>query len=560
MKHVIIGAVAGGATAAARIRRVDETAEILILDKGAYMSYANCGLPYYLGGIIQKREELFLQTPEAFHDRYNVTVRLNSEVIDILPDQKSIRIREKGKKDYLESYDNLLLSPGATPFVPPLNGINSENIFTLRNVHDTDLIKNHIANKKVKTAAIIGAGFIGIEMAENLTLTGIKISIIEMQNQVMPPLDYVMATDIHKHLCEKGVNLFLGEKVNGFKDKDGKTSVLLDSGKKVDVDMVILSIGVRPETDLAKKAGIRIGKARGIWVDQFLQTNIENIYAVGDAIEYPSPISGQPYLNYLANPANRQARIVADNMVFGNHITYEGSIATAIAKIFDMTAASTGLSTARLDAAGMENTCAMIHSKSHAGYYPNAQMTSIKLTFHPRTGKLYGGQIIGFEGVDKRIDQIALCIKMGGTVFDLIKLEHAYAPPFSSAKDPVAIAGYVASNIIDGKMPRITWKEVVNKDSKEFILLDVRDPEEIEENGKIPSSINIPLNTLRERLNELDKNANIITYCAIGLRGYLAMRILEGHGFKNVKNLIGGYKTYAMATAKAPIGGLCSPK
>jgi len=548
MKHIIIGGVAGGATAAARIRRADEFAEIIMLEKGKYISYANCGLPYYIGGTIPERNNLFLQTPTSFGKRFNVDVRIENEVIAINSAVKIVKVKRKDNSVYTESYDKLLLSPGATPVKPPLEGIDLDGIFTLRNVEDTDKIKNFLTSRKVKNAVVVGAGFIGLEMAENLHHAGATVSIVEMGNQLMHAVDFSIAAHLHHHLLQKGVQFFLEQSVEQFEKQNNKIEVCFKSGKSIVTDMVILSIGVRPETKLAKEAGVKIGETGGIWVTEYLETSVKDIYAVGDAIEFPHPLTGKPWLNYLANPANRQGRIVADNMVFGNTTKYEGAIGTAIAKVFDMTVATTGLPAKRLKQMEIVYASSNTHSVSHAGYYPKALPLSIKLTFDPTNGKLYGGQCVGYDGVDKRIDQIALLIKNGGTIYDLMQIEHAYAPPFSSAKDPIAIAGYVASNIVSGTMPVVTWRQVRETDPNTVLLLDTRTRGE-HANGAIPGSVNIPVDELRSRLHELPKDKEFITYCAIGLRGYLALKILTAHGFKNVKNLSGGYKTYATASA-----------
>ena len=548
MKHIIIGGVAGGATAAARIRRADEEAEIVLLEKGKYISYANCGLPYYIGGAIAERQKHFLQTPASFGGRFNNDVRIENEAVGIDTAAKSVEVRRADGSTYTESYDKLLLSPGASPVRPPLKGIDSEGIFTLRNVDDTDRIKNYITTRTVASAVVVGAGFIGLEMAENLHRAGAGVSIVEMGNQVMAPVDFSIASHVHQHLLQKGVHLYLEQSVERFEKRDDKIEVFFTSGKSIATDLVILSIGIRPETALAKAAGLRIGETGGIWVDDYLQTSAADVYAVGDAIEFPHPLTGKPWLNYLANPANRQGRIVADNMVFGNTTRYEGAIGTSIAKVFDMTVASTGLAAKRLKQFGIPYASSTTHSASHAGYYPDALPLTLKLTFDPASGKLYGGQCVGYDGADKRIDQIALLIKQGGTVYDLIKVEHAYAPPFSSAKDPIAIAGYVAGNIISGAMPVATWRQMAEADRCDTLFLDVRTREE-HAFGAIPGSVNIPLDELRGRIGELPRDKEIYIYCAVGLRGYLALKILTGHGFTRVKNLSGGYKTYATATA-----------
>ena len=557
MKYVIIGGVAGGATAAARLRRIDEQAEIILLEKGKYISYANCGLPYYIGGVIAEREKLLVQTPASFGKRFRIDVRVENEVIAIDPEKKTLTIRKADGKEYEETYDKLLLSPGANPVKPPLEGIDSEGIFTLRNVEDTDRIKAYIIDKQVKRAVVVGAGFIGLEMAENLHHAGVAVSVVEMGNQVMAPIDFSMAAPIHQHLIEKGVSLYLEEGVTRFRRTEEGITVFLKSGKTIPADMVLLSIGVRPATALAQQAGLELGEMGGIRVDEYLETSAKDIYAVGDAIEYPHPLTGKPWLNYLANPANRQGRIVADNMALGNTTSYEGAIGTSIAKVFDMTVASTGLAAKRLKQWGMEYQSSVTHSASHAGYYPDALPLTLKLTFHPKTGKLYGAQCVGYEGVDKRIDQIAGLIKHGGTVYDLMETEHTYAPPFSSAKDPIAIAGYVASNIISGAMPVISWRELAEK-KDEVMLIDTRTPEEFSF-GTIPGAVNIPLDEMRDRLSEIPADKPVVLFCAVGLRGYLAQRILIGRGYRNTANLIGGYKTYSTAVAPIPAPTASSP-
>lgn len=550
MRYIIIGGVAGGATAAARLRRVDEKADILLLEKGPHISYANCGLPYYIGGVITDREKLLVQTPESFSKRFRIHVRVESEVISIHPETKTVMIRNAKGLEYDEFYDKLLLSPGATPVKPPLEGINSEGIFTLRNVEDTDHIKAYLTDKHVKRAVVVGAGFIGLEMAENLHHAGVAVSVVEMGNQVMAPIDFSMAAPIHQHLSQKGVSLYLEESVTHFQRTDQGLTVFLKSGKTIPADMVLLSIGVRPATALAVQAGLKIGETGGIWVDEHLETSEKDIYAVGDAIEYPHPLTGKPWLNYLANPANRQGRIVADNIALGNTTSYEGAIGTSIAKVFDMTVASTGLAAKRLKQMGMEYQSSVTHSASHAGYYPDALPLTLKLTFHPKTGKLYGAQAVGYDGIDKRIDQIAGLIKHDGTVYDLIETEHAYAPPFSSAKDPIAIAGYVASNIISGAMPAISWRELVEQ-KEGVMLIDTRTPDEFSF-GTIQGAVNIPLDEIRGHLAEIPRDKPVVLFCAVGLRGYLAQRILMGRGYRNTRNLIGGYKTYSMSIAPVP--------
>lgn len=547
MKIIIIGGVAGGATTAARIRRVDETAEIILLEKGKHISYANCGLPYYIGGVIEEREKLFVQTPEAFSTRFRVDVRTENEVIFIDRKKKTVTVRQSSEDTYEESYDKLLISTGASPVRPPLPGIDLPGIFTLRNVTDTDRIKEYINSHSPRKAVVIGAGFIGLEMAENLHAQGAKVSIVEMGNQVMAPIDFSMASLVHQHLMDKGVNLYLEQAVASFEREGKGLKVTFKNGQSISADIVILSIGVRPETSLARAAELTIGPAGGIAVNNYLQTSDEAIYAIGDAIEYRHPITGKPWLNYLAGPANRQGRIVADN-ILGAKIPYEGSIGTSIAKVFDMTVASTGLPGKRLRLEGIDYMSSTIHPASHAGYYPDAMPMSIKITFDKQTGRLYGGQIVGYDGVDKRIDELALVIKHQGTVYDLMKVEQAYAPPFSSAKDPVAIAGYVAEDMITGKTNPVYWRELRDIEMENKFLLDVRTQDEFAL-GSLPGAVNIPLDELRDRMSELPKDRMIYTFCAVGLRGYLAYRILTQHGFDKVRNLSGGLKTYRAATA-----------
>nr|WP_270540304.1 FAD-dependent oxidoreductase [Bacteroides zhangwenhongii] len=547
MKIIIIGGVAGGATTAARIRRVDETAEIILLEKGKYISYANCGLPYYIGGVIEEREKLFVQTPEAFSTRFRVDVRTENEVIFIDRKKKTVTVRQSSEDTYEESYDKLLISTGASPVRPPLPGIDLPGIFTLRNVTDTDRIKEYINSHAPRKAVVVGAGFIGLEMAENLHAQGAKVSIVEMGNQVMAPIDFSMASLVHQHLMDKGVNLYLEQAVASFEREGKGLKVTFKNGQSISADIVILSIGVRPETSLARAAELTIGPAGGIAVNDYLQTSDEAIYAIGDAIEYRHPITGKPWLNYLAGPANRQGRIVADN-ILGAKIPYEGSIGTSIAKVFDMTVASTGLPGKRLRLEGIDYMSSTIHPASHAGYYPDAMPMSIKITFDKQTGRLYGGQIVGYDGVDKRIDELALVVKHQGTVYDLMKVEQAYAPPFSSAKDPVAIAGYVAEDMITGKTNPVYWRELRDIEMENKFLLDVRTQDEFAL-GSLPGAVNIPLDELRDRMSELPKDRMIYTFCAVGLRGYLAYRILTQHGFDKVRNLSGGLKTYRAATA-----------
>lgn len=551
MKYVIVGGVAGGATAAARIRRNSEEAEIILFEKGEYISYANCGLPYYIGGVIADREKLFVQTPQAFGRRFNLDVRVQSEVVAIHPSEKTVDIRTSDGKTYSETYDKLLLSPGASPVRPPLHGIDHEGIFTLRNVNDTDRIKEYLQSHSVKRAVIIGAGFIGLEMAENLQEAGAEVAIVEMANQVMAPIDFSMASLVHEHLLQKGVRLYLEQAVASFERTADGLEVVFKSGEKLGADMVMLSIGVRANTVLASEAGLELGEMRGIKVDDYLQTSDPHIYAVGDAIEFRHPVTEKPWLNFLAGPANRQARIVADNMVFGNKIKYEGAVGTSIAKVFDMTVAASGLPAKRLKQVGIDYLSATIHPASHAGYYPDALPMTVKITFSPKDGKLLGAQIVGYNGVDKRIDEFSQVIKHQGTIYDLIALEQAYAPPFSSAKDPVAVAGYVAGNILNGKMQPLYWRELRDADLSKVTLIDVRTPDEFAL-GALKGAVNIPLDDMRGRIKEIPTDKPVYLYCGVGLRGYLASNILLQNGYKEVKNLVGGLKLYKAATAPLP--------
>jgi len=549
MKYIIVGAVAGGASTAARLRRLDEHAEIVIFEKGEYISYANCGLPYYIGDVIKDRNKLFVQTAAAFNQRFNIDVRVTTEVTAIDPAGKTITAVEQSTgRVYEETYDKLVLSPGAEPVRPPLPGINSDGIFTLRNVKDTDYIKAHVQKKQVKKAIVIGAGFIGLEMAENFRDLGLEVTIIEMINQVMAPVDYPVAALVQQHIRSKGVDLRLNTAVTGFTKVGEQIDVALNNGEVLTADMVILSIGVRPDTRLAVQAGLKIGTARGIRVNEFLQTSDPDIYAVGDAIEFENPITHQSMITYLAGPANKQGRICANNIVEGNVQSYKGSINTAIVKVFDMTVGTAGTASKHLQAAGIEHVVSTIHSGSHAGYYPGAKQMTIQIAFTPKDGRLLSAQIAGYDGVDKRLDIMSSFIKQGQTIYELIEFEHAYAPPYSSAKDPVNMAGFVAENILLKRLKLFYWNEIEHFDSDD-ILIDVRTQKEFE-SGSISSAINIPLDEIRNRLAEFPKDKNIRIYCEAGLRGYLAQRILKQNGLKKVSNLSGGYKLWQACEAE----------
>lgn len=541
-KIIIVGGVAGGATAAARLRRLSEEVEIILLERGEHISFANCGLPYYIGETIKEHSKLLVQTIKGMSERFHLDIRYLNEAVSINPDTKTVTIKKLLSGEvYEEPYDKLLLSPGAKPILPPIPGLNENRaLFTLRNIPDTDKIKNFVDGKHPKKAAIIGGGFIGIEMAENLVDRGVEVTIIEMANQIFAPMDFEMASILHSHLKEKGIKLILGNGVQSFAEQGKK--VILSDGTEIETDMTILSIGVRPENELAKSAGLELGDRGGIVVNEFLQTSNPDIYAVGDVVEVIDYINGTKTMIPLAGPANRQGRIAANN-ILGKKEKYLGTLGTSIAKVFDLTVAVTGNNEKTLKRLGVPYDVVHIHPNSHAGYYPGATPIDLKLIFDKKTGKIYGAQAVGANGVDKRIDVIATAIKGGLTVEDLTNLELSYAPPYSSAKDPVNMAGYVASNIMEGELEQIQWYEVDEVVANRGILIDVRELME-REFGFIQGSINIPLNDLRNRLEELPKDQVIYVSCQVGLRGYLASRILKNNGFK-VKNVDGGWKTYS---------------
>lgn len=549
MKYLIVGGVAGGATVAARLRRNDEKAQIILFERGEYVSYANCGLPYYIGGTIKERNKLFVQTVKGFVSRFRIDIRTRQEVTRILPDTKQVEVKNlQSGEVYTESYDKLVLSPGAEPLRPRIEGIDSPKIFTLRNVPDTDAIKGFLQQTNPKKAVVVGGGFIGLEMAENLHEAGVQVTVIEMADQVMAPLDFSMAAMVHQHLTSKGVTLLLGDGVKKFETlTDQSLAVHLSSGKTVQTDLVILSIGVRPENQLAREAGLSLGERGGIQVNAYLQTSDPDIYALGDAAEIQHLITHKPAMIPLAGPANKQGRIAADNIVYGNKEVYKGAMGTSIAKIFDLTVAAAGANAKLLKREGIPYISSYTHGSSHAGYYPGAVPLSIKILFAPETGVLLGAQVVGFGGVDKRIEMLAQTIQHEGTIYDLMELEHAYAPPYAAAKDPVNMAGFVADNILKDRVRIITWRDI-DKLEADVVKIDVRTKDEYSL-GTIPGFINIPVDELREHLDELPKDKPIVVTCAVGLRGYLAYRILVQNGFKNVRNLSGGYKTWSTATA-----------
>lgn len=543
MKVVIIGGVAGGATAAARLRRLDEQAEIIILERSGYISYANCGLPYYIGGEITDREALTLQTPASFWARFRIEVRVHNEVTAIHPERKNVTVRRLDDGVvYEEAYDKLILSPGAKPVRPALPGINDSRIFTLRNVEDTFAIHAFIEQNAPRRAVVAGGGFIGLEMAENLTQQGIETTIVERMEQVMAPLDSDMACSVHAYLREKGVNLRLGETVAGFTSNEAGLRVRLESGDSVSADFVILALGVAPDTALARAAGLALGVRGSIAVNDRMQTSDPDIYAVGDAVESVHFVSGEKTLAALAGPANKQGRIAADQ-ICGRESHYHGVQGSSVLKLFDMTVAATGLNEAAARAAGIAFDKTVTFSASHATYYPGATNMTVKTLFSPETGRLLGAQIVGFEGVDKRIDVLAAAVRMGMTGEALTELELSYAPPYSSAKDPVNMAGYVIENVRSGLVQQHHWHDVeaLPRDGS-VILLDTRTPAEYGR-GHIEGAVNLPLDELRERLPELERSKPVYVNCHSGLRSYLACRILMQNGFE-CYNLSGGYRFY----------------
>lgn len=539
MKTLIIGGVAGGMSAATRLRRLNEDMDIVIFEKGDYVSFANCGLPYYVAGEIVDRSNLLVQTPEALKSRFNLDVRVNSEVVAIDPDKKEVTVLVDGK-EYTESYDNLIMSPGAKPFVPNLPGLEeAKDVFTLRNINDVDNIMNTIEVKNPKRAVVIGAGFIGLEMVESLANRGLEVTVIESAPHVLPTVDEDMASFIAKELRANNVDLYTNDTVVGF-SKEGKT-VELASGKVIDTDMIILSVGVRPESDLAKDSGIELGMRGGIVVDENYETNKKGVYAVGDAIIVNNQITNQDTMIALASPANRQGRQVAD-VISGLPRKNRGSIGTAIVRVFDQVIASTGLSARMAKDLGLTYKIVHVEGKNHAGYYPNASMIFTKLIFNPETGEIYGAQAVGVDGVDKRIDVLATAIKGNLTVDDLPELELTYAPPFGSAKDVVNMLGYAAMNLKEGLTDSIQISELAAERDKGSILIDVRSAEEFNRGG-IEGFINMPLNDLRESSSTLPKDKTLILSCHSGQRSYIAQRMLTQMGY-SVKTLDGAYLLY----------------
>ena len=548
MKILIIGGVAGGATAAARLRRLSEDAEIVVIERSGYVSYANCGLPYYIGGTIRSKDALTLQTPESFYERFRIDVRVREEAVKIDTAAKTVTIRRISDGTvYTEVYDKLILSPGAKAVIPDVPGVDSDRIFTLRTVEDTFQIRGFIENSRPKKAVVVGGGFIGLEMAENLIHEGIHVTLLQRSDQVLPPMDYDMACEIHGYLRMRGIDLRTKQAVQGYeKTPDGGIKVLLKGSDPISADFVVLSVGVAPETHLAEEAGLQLGMKKSILTDEHMRTSDENIYAVGDAVCVKNFVSGREALIALAGPANKQGRIAADN-ICGISSSFTGSQGSSVIKLFDMTAASTGLNEKTAKAADITYDKVFTFSASHATYYPGASNMTIKTLFCPDTGRIFGAQIVGFEGVDKRIDVLATAIRAGMTSADLEELDLAYAPPYSSAKDPVNMAGFVIENIRAGIVKQFHWHEIetiAETEGDGSVFLDVRTEEEFLTAGKIPqTSIHIPLDELREHLDRLDRSKKIYVNCHSGLRSYIACRILTGHGF-DCYNLSGGYRLY----------------
>lgn len=546
---VIVGGVAGGASCAARVRRLNEDAEIVMYERGEHISFANCGMPYHIGGAIQDRKRLLVQTPEGMNKRYGVDVRPRHEVLRIDRQARKVTVRNLASgEEFEDAYDALVLSPGAEPVRPPLEGVDSPNVYSLRSLADMDAIKKVVDEQSPRRAVVVGGGYIGLEMTEALRERGLEVTLVELARQVFIAADPEMVSSVHKQLQLHGVDLRLGMSVTAIRPKDSALSVSLSTGDAVEGELVILAVGVRPEANLAKEAGLELGKTGGILVDEHMRTSDPNVYAVGDAVQVKHYVGGQDALIPLAGPANRQGRIAADN-IFGRESVYHDTQGTAICKVFDLAIGMTGLSEKELVKLGRNYEKVYVHPASHAGYYPGASPMSLKLLFDPSDGKILGGQAVGASGVDKRIDVLAVAIRAGLTVHDLKDLELSYAPPYGSAKDPVNYAGFVASNVIDGDVAICHVQDVL-KPREDQLLLDVRTPAEVEM-GTIPGSCCIPVDELRGRLGELPADKELLVFCQVGLRGYLACRILQQNGYK-CRNLTGGYKTYQAVVEMTP--------
>lgn len=560
MKVLIVGGVAGGASAAARLRRLDEKAEIIMFERGEYISFANCGLPYYIGGEINKKSALTLQTPQSFNSRFNVDVRVWNEVTAIDAEKKQVTVHNvQTGEDYTESYDELILSPGAAPMVPKMDGVDDPRVFTLRNIPDTVKIRDYVEEEFPESAVVVGGGYIGVEMAENLKKAGLKVTIVELADHVIAPLDGDMAAEVHRYLRDQGVELMLGKAVQSMEDKGGKLTLHLSEGE-IETDMVILSVGVRPDTALAQSARLELNPKGAIVVNEHMQTSKEHIYAVGDAIEIVDFVTGKKGYVPLAGPANKQGRIAADN-ICGIKSSYKNTLGSSVLKIFDMTVAMTGVNERTAQAAGLDYDKVYTYSQSHASYYPGGHGISIKTLYEKGTGKILGAQLVGYDGVDKRCDVIATAIRAGMTAYDLTELELCYAPPFGSAKDPVNFVGYMIENTLTGKVKNFFWNDVekLPRDGS-VTLLDVRTPSE-REVGHIPGFIHIPLDELRQRAGELPQDKPVYIHCHSGLRSYLACRMLTGLGY-DCCNLSGGWRFYEIAVNDklTPDHGCYDPK
>lgn len=559
MKTVIVGGVAGGASAAARLRRLDESAEIVMFERGEYISFANCGLPYYIGGEIVKKSALTLQTPQSFRSRFNVDVRVNSEVTAIDRAAKTVTVNSKERGEYTESYDKLILSPGAAPIVPNMEGADLDRVFTLRNIPDTIKIKEYVEEEFPGSAVVVGGGYIGVEMAENLKKAGVEVTIVELADHVIAPLDYDMACDVHRHLRENGVTLILQNGVQSIAEEGSKLKVTLSSGQ-VETDMVILAVGVRPDTALAKEAGLTLNPRGAIVVDEHMLTSDPDIYAVGDAVEITDFVTGQKGYIPLAGPANKQGRIAADN-ICGIPSVYKNTQGSSILKVFDMTVATTGVNERIAKAAGLNYDKVYTYSNSHASYYPGSTGMSIKTIYEKGTGRILGAQIVGFDGVDKRCDVLATAIRAGMTASDLCDLELCYAPPFGSAKDPVNFVGYVIENTLSGQVKNFFWDDVASLPRDGSVtLLDVRTDSERANGQYIEGFLHIPVDELRQRAGELDKSKPVYIHCRTGLRSYVACRMLAGMGF-DCYNLSGGWRLYEsiLSETKSPEHGCYDP-
>ena len=557
MKVIIVGGVAGGATAAARLRRLDENAEIIMIERSGYMSYANCGLPYYIGGTIADRSKLTLQTPQSFRNRFDIDARVRQEVVAIDRTARTVTVRRLDDgTEYVEGYDKLILSPGARPVTPDLPGIDAGRLFTLRTVEDTYAVADFIDREQPRRATVVGAGFIGLEMAENLRERGLEVTIVQRGEHVMPVFDADMASLLHNHLREHGVELLLKADVTGFEETSDAISTTLADGRVLESDLVMLSIGVAPESTLAREAGLELGMRGSIKVDATMRTSDPDIYAVGDAVEVTNVVTGSPALIALAGPANKQGRIAADN-ICGRESEFGGSQGSSVLKLFELDAASTGLTLTAARAAGIDAEAAILSPANHATYYPGAETMTLKVVFERETGRILGGQAIGRGGVDKRIDVLAVAIRAHMTAADLTELDLAYAPPYSSAKDPVNMAGFMIENILDGLVDQVTWDEALElaAEDGDAVLLDTRTTGE-HARSAIEGALHIPVDELREHLNELPRDKRLLVFCASGLRSYVACRILSQHGF-SCANVAGGYGFHTQVKRGSAVPHVC---